>query len=290
MRNFSLYKSFSCAKTEYIKWICDARMLILSVMIVFIYNFAIEPLLENSEIINMPLNIFEPFIAIANSGAILLIIPLVFLTLIADYPKIDTNTIFYISRVGRLNWLAGQILKLIFMAISFLVVIFICAVAPMLTKGVLSNDWSDVATKFSALVPEKSGSFGVQLLPKNLYNQLPVYSAAIQSYLLIFAYLLILGLILLLFSLLKKKTAGFVICGAIISLGTALCSVKTSLMWAFPMANSIIWLHYTKYFREPVVSMEFSIGYMLILIALLLTFSVIAIKRFNYDNVSEVCS
>lgn len=112
MKNFSLKQSFFCARAEFIKWICDARMMILGVLLIFIYSFAIEPLKSNAELMGEPLNILEPFIAIANSGAILLIIPLIFLTLIADFPKIDTNTVFYIMRVGRLNWLFGQLLKL----------------------------------------------------------------------------------------------------------------------------------------------------------------------------------
>lgn len=290
MNNFSIKKCFSCAKTEYIKWICDARMIILAVLLIFIYSFAIEPLLLNAELMNEPLNILEPFIAISNSWAILLIVPLVFLTLIADYPKIDTNTVFYIIRIGRLNWLLGQILKLIFMAITYLAVIFFGAVIPMLTKGFWYNGWSNVATGFVKMFPDKRGNFGVQLLPENLYNQISVFKAAVQSYLLVFAYLMIIGLLLLVFSLVKRKTAGFVFCGVIISLGTAFCSIKTSLMWTMPMGNSIIWLHYTKYFKEPVMSMGFSVAYLTIFIAVLLIMCVISIYRFNYDNVSEIAS
>jgi hypothetical protein len=290
MNNFSLRKSFSVAKVEFVKWVCDARMIILAVLLIFIKSFAIDPLISNAELMGEPLNILEPFIGVANSGAVLLIIPLVFLTLIADYPKIDTNTVFYIIRVGRLNWLVGQVLKLIFMAVSYLAVIFLGAVIPMLSKGFWYNGWSNVATKFAQTFPDKSGNFGVQLLPENLYNQLSVFSAAVQSYLLIFAYLLIIGLILLSFSLIKQKTLGFVLCGTIISLGTAFCSIKTTLMWTMPMANSIIWLHYTKYFRQPVVSMAFSVIYLTVFIAVLLIFCGIAISRFNYDNVSEIAS
>ena len=147
-----------------------------------------------------------------------------------------------------------------------------------------------MATKFASRFPEHSGNFGVQLLPENLYNQLTVFSAAVQSYLLVFAYLMIIGLILLSFSLVKHKTEGFVLCGAVISLGTAFCSIKTTLMWTMPMANSIIWLHYTKYFREPVMSMSFSVSYLAIFIAVLLAFCFIAIRKFNYDNVAEIAS
>ena len=290
MKNINIKQAFSCARTEYIKWICDARMIILGVLLIFIYNFAIEPLLKNAEEMGEPLNILEPFIAIANSGMILLIIPLVFLTLIADFPKIDTNTVFYIIRVGRVNWLLGQIIKLVMMALSYLAFIFAGAMIPMIGQGFWYNGWSNVATQYIVRFPDKAGNFGVSLLPENLYNQLSVFEAAVKSYLLVFAYLMIIGLLLLFFSLIKKKTAGFVICGAIISLGTAFCTIKTVLMWSMPMANSIIWLHFTKYFRQPVVTITFSVLYLVIFNLALVVLCVIAIKKFNYDNVAEIAS
>lgn len=290
MKNFSLKQAFSCEVTEFVKWVCDARMVIVAVLLIFINNFAVSPLTNNAELMGEPLNILEPFIAVANSEILILIIPIVFLTLIADYPKVDTNTVFYIVRIGRANWFVGQILKLVFMIISYLAVIFLGTVLPMLSKGFWYNGWSNVATGFVKMFPDRRGDFGVELLPENLYNQLTVFSAAVQSYLLVFAYLMIIGLILLSFSLVKHKTVGFVLCGAVISLGTAFCSIKTTLMWTMPMANSIIWLHYTKYFREPVMSMSFSVSYLAIFIAVLLAFCFIAIRKFNYDNVAEIAS
>lgn len=290
MKNFNLRQCFSCAKTEYIKWVCDARMVILGVLLIFIYNFTIQPLLQNAEKMNEPLNMLEPFIAVANSGAVLMIIPLVFMTLIADFPKIDNNTVFYIMRIGRKNWLTGQIIKLVMMAASYLAVIFVGSVVPMLTKGFWYNGWSNVVTNFKNVFPEQSMNFGVQLVPENLYNQLTVFEAAVKSYLLVFAYLMIIGLILLSLSLIKHKTLGFVSCGAVIALGTAFCSIKTSLMWTMPMANSIIWLHFTKYFRVPEVSITFSIVYLVTFVLVLIVFCYIMIGRFNYDNVSEIAS
>lgn len=288
MKGIHLKKSFACAKVEYIKWVCDARMIIIAVLLVFIHSFAITPLRENAELMGEPLNILEPFIAVANSGAILLIIPLVFMTLISDFPKIDTNTVFYISRTGRISWLLGQVLKLIFMAVSFLSVIFLGAVLPMLGRGFWGGKWSRVATDFVLEFPEKTSNFGVRLLPVNLYNQMSVFDAAVKSYLLVFAYLMIIGLLMLAFSLARQKNAGFVVTGCVISLGTAFCSVNTQLMWIMPMANTIVWLHYTKYFKRPVVPIMFSVCYLLAVIAVLLLFCVFAVRRFDYDHVTEI--
>lgn len=290
MKNFSLKQAFSCEVTEFVKWVCDARMVIVAVLLIFINNFAVSPLTNNAELMGEPLNILEPFIAVANSEILILIIPIVFLTLIADYPKVDTNTVFYIVRIGRANWFVGQILKLVFMIISYLAVIFLGTVLPMLSKGFWYNGWSNVATGFVKMIPDRRGDFGVELLPENLYNQLSVFEAAVKSYLLVAAYLMIIGLILLVFSLFKRKTMGFIICGGMISLGMAFSAIRTNLMWTMPMANSITWLHYTKYFKKPIMPMSFSVIYLLVLIAVLLVFGGIAIGKFNYDNVTEVAS
>jgi lysylphosphatidylglycerol synthetase-like protein (DUF2156 family) len=176
------------------------------------------------------------------------------------------------------------------MAASYLAVIFVGSVVPMLFKGFWYNGWSNVVTNFKNVFPEQSMNFGVQLVPENLYNQLTVFEAAVKSYLLVFAYLMIIGLILLALSLIKHKTLGFVSCGAVIALGTAFCSIKTSLMWTMPMANSIIWLHFTKYFRVPEVSITFSVVYLVTFVVALIIFCYIMIGRFNYDNVSEIAS
>lgn len=290
MKNFSLKQAFSCEVTEFVKWVCDARMVIVAVLLIFINNFAVSPLTNNAELMGEPLNILEPFIAVANSEILILIIPIVFLTLIADYPKVDTNTVFYIVRIGRANWFVGQVLKLVFMIVSYLAVIFLGTVLPMLSKGFWYNGWSNVATGFVKMFPDRRGDFGVALLPENLYNQLSVFEAAVKSYLLVAAYLMIIGLILLVFSLFKRKTLGFIICGGMISLGMAFSAIRTNLMWTMPMANSIIWLHYTKYFKKPIMPMSFSVIYLLVLIAVLLVFGGIAIGKFNYDNVTEVAS
>ena len=290
MKNFSFRQTLSCAATEFKKWICDARMVIVPVLLIFIDNFAVQPLVNNSDLMGEPLNILEPFIAVANSEILILIIPIIFLTLIADYPKVDTNTVFYIVRIGRVNWFVGQLLKLIFMILSYLAVIFFGTVFPMISKGFWYNGWSNVATGFVKRFPDRRGDFGVELLPENLYNQLSVYEAAVKSYLLVAAYLMIIGLILLVFSLFKKKTTGFVVCGGMISLGMTFSAIRTNLMWTMPMANSITWLHYTKYFKKPIMPMSFSVGYLLILILTLLVMSGVAIRNFNYDNVIEVAS
>lgn len=280
MKKIQLKKCISFAKIEYIKWICDPRMCVAFIFLVFAYEFAVSPLLYNAALMGYEkINLLEPFIAVANSGAILLILPITFLLLIADFPKIDADATLCILRVGRKNWLVGQMLRLALMIVTFLFLILMGTALPVVTKCFVGNYWSDVVTKFHIMFPDKTANFGRLLLPENLYNQMSVPSAFLKSSLFLFLYLYMLGLILLLFSVLKRKMTGLVICGGIISLGAALCSIKTSFMWALPMAHSIVWLHYTKYYRELSVPIWCSIFYFVALICVFTAASILSVRK-----------
>lgn len=97
------------AQSEYIKWICSSRMLIFLCALIFIDQFAVKPLVEISKQTGVKLGLIEPFIAITNSDVLLMIMPIVFITLIGDFPKNDGNMLFCVQRTWRVNWLLGQI-------------------------------------------------------------------------------------------------------------------------------------------------------------------------------------
>lgn len=286
MSKFNLKNSLSCAWVEFVKWVVDARMIIVLCLCVFIYSFAVEPIKANAELMGEPMNTLEPFIATLNSGMILLVIPLGFLTLISDFPKIDGSTIFYIFRIGKKSWLCGQIMRLLLMTAAYLLAIFAVPFVSVFTIGFTGEEWSLVATNFAAKFPEQSGNFGVQLLPENLYSQMTLLTAFVESTLFVIAYLFSLGMILLAFSIAKRKTAGIVVCGLVIALGAALCSINTKLMWVFPMAHSIVWLHYTEFLRKPIFPVFYSAIYFAAIIAVALIFCIASLKRFDYDIIS----
>ena len=214
----------------------------------------------------------------------MMIVPLVFLTLVSDFPKTDNNTFLSISRTGRINWVLSQILLMIMMIITYLALIFVVSVIPCIGNCFWGNEWSDTATKYTTVFPDRAGDFVSELLPENLYNQLTIFHAAAESYLLIALYLLLLGMILLTACLFKIKVIGMVIAGGIVSIGAGLCSVYSEAMWLFPMANSIIWIHYTRYFSIPVKSMTFSYMYLIIGTMGLIIISVLKVRNYSYDT------
>lgn len=247
---------------------------------------AVEPLLERAEKMQVSLTVFEPFVAIGNSGMLVMLIPCVFLILISDYPIINGNTLFFVQRSGKINWFLGQLLFVIFAIISYMGIILIASI--LISSGVFRTEWSETVRLYSSKYPEEYDSFASELLPSNLYNQIPLTTSVFQTFILMSAYLFLLVLILYFFKLLYVKSAGLIAVFIVIGLGVATCSLKTSAMWCFPMANTIVWLHYTEILREPVVPIWKSYAYFGIMIVIFLIIDTFLMRRYQFTNIEQV--
>lgn len=284
--NKSIKQIFSVAKTEYIRWITNPRIIILGVLLIFIKTLAIEPLAARAEKFGEKLIIFEPFIAVGNSGMLAMLIPLVFLVLLADYPKFGGNTMFFISRTGKRNWLCGQILFLISAIFTFMSAILLSSI--LFSGGKFGTNWSDAVTKYNSRFPEEAFNFDSQLLPSNLYNQIPMMKAVLQTFILMSAYLLTLSLIIYLFKILFGSSTGFAAAMGVIALGVTTTSLYSELRWAFPMANTIMWLHYEEILKEPVYPVWASFLYFAAAIIILSAFNFLGLKKLNLTESSEL--
>ena len=288
MRSIKPRTIWATAKTQYLSWLFNPRMLTIIVMLIFMKTLAVEPLIERSLKMGSPLHTLEPFIAIGNSSLLILFLPAVFLVLMSDFPVINGNTLFFIKRTGKTNWFLGQTLFAIMSIVAFISIVAVGSLLPVIGRTSWGANWSEVVRTYDYNYPEEIGSFASQLLPSNLYNQIPIFKAALHTYILLSLYLVVIVLILFLFKVLNFKKAGLFASIAIIAVGMATASVNSSLMWALPMANSLIWLHYTVIFSDPIVSLEFSYAYFLSCILVLLILCFLANRRCNVANISQV--
>lgn len=274
---------FQCAGVEYQQWITDSRMIILMVLLVFNDILAVSPLLARAEQMMEPLNMMEPFIAVGNSGVILLILPIVFLILISDFPRSDGNAMFYLHRIGRYNWLCAQLLCLLLMIVSYLFIIAIGAIVPVLGNSFVGNHWSSAVTDYASKFPQSSASY--ELLPENLYYQIgSVWRAAAYTYSFLVLYLVLLGLLLCLGALHHARKLSIIFSGFLITAGAALCSLHSELMWCLPMAHTVVWLHFTKYFRKPVVELGWSYLYFSVILITLIVCLFFSVKHCKFGN------
>lgn len=112
-------------RREYIEWITNPRMLMCVVLVVMVREIVLLPMRNLSMGMGQPINAMEPVIAVANSGVLLLLMPLVYLVIMADFPRVSGNTYFYLTRTGRINWIMGQIVFQIVSLLTYLLFVII---------------------------------------------------------------------------------------------------------------------------------------------------------------------
>lgn len=279
---------WATARTEYIKWVTDPRMILVAVLLIFFYQTAVSPLMEMAVEMGEKLNVLEPFIAVANSPLLMLLIPLVFITLISDFPRTDGNTVFFIHRIGRTSWMWGQMLFVLMAMGSYIAVIFLGTTLPVLFQSQWGMEWSLTVRQYYLNFPEKSGSFAAQLITARLYNQVQPLPAVLQTYLMQVLYLMLFALILLWFWLQKKKGIGIFAVIFLVGIGTAFSLLEGKLMWIFPMAHTNVWLHYTALLREPLCPFWCSYLYFAVPILLLSLWNIWLVRRYNFLSITEI--
>ena len=277
---------FSVAKSEFLNWITNPRIIIVGVLLIFMYTLAVEPLLEHVSKMGIPLNVLEPFLAIGNSGMLVMLMPCVFMVLISDYPHMTGAAIFQIHRTGKINLIIGQIVFVIMAIISFVSIVLLGSI--LLSKGKFIQTWSDVVTKYSSQFPNESDSFTTALLPSNLYNQIPIHKALMHTLILMISYLFVLSMIIYFFKLINAHAAGLLFSSFIVAAGVVTCSLKSKIMWLFPMANTIVWLHFDEILRKPKEPIWYSYLYFGIICLILLVLNCVLAKRMQIINLEQV--
>ncbi len=277
---------FSVARSEYIKWITNPRIIIIGVLLVFMRTLAVEPLLERAAKIGYSLGILEPFAAIGNSGMLVMLMPCVFMVLVSDYPKVTGNTLFFVQRTGRMNWFIGQIVFLLYAILSFLFVVLLGSI--LVSDGSFTWHWSDVVTKYDAQFPGEAGNFASQLLPSNLYNQILLTTTVIQTVTFMASYLFLLAMIIYFFKLIHIQSFGLFAAIFVVAAGVITCSLRSKMMWCFPMANTIVWLHYDKILDEPNFPVWCSYLYFGVAIVIIVILNCIAAERLELINIEQV--
>lgn len=270
MHNISIRKIVRVCQGEWHHFWSSGRIVLMIAVWVFAYQFITVPLLQNAEKMHTSLLAIEPYIALLNSNFMILIMPVLFLVLLSDFPRVDANAYFYLVRTGKTNWVIGQLLYAFIITIGYLLMQFAGMLVPVLAKGEWGSRWSPVITDFAKEFPEYAQSAGAVSIQPQLYYHVSPWEAVLVGSAFLAAYLYLLLLIKLLCFLLRAKTMGLLFCFFIIALGTGLCSTFSQMRFLMPMGNSILGIHFSQYYMEMVYPLEYSTVYFGVLIGALL--------------------
>ena len=280
--------AFCVAKTEYVKWIRNPKMIILLVMLIFAYDYVVLELIEASDKMGEKLQVFEGFIGIANSQLLLMILPIVFVGLMGDFPRVDGNAMFYIHRVGKGNWLLGQVLFAVMAAGTYLLALVGFSCVTLLGRCYTGNLWSEVTTKYYIFAPNDTMSLVSNLTTGRLYNNLPPWNATLHICGLMFLFLLLISMFLLVGFVCKMRMGGIILTVGLLCLGNVLAYMENNLRWLFPTAHAIMEIHFDEIYKKPIMDMRFSYVYYLMVIVVCVMISYVAIDHYDFSRIQEM--
>lgn len=286
MRGYNGAKVLQVFRVEYLQWITNPKLLMFVVLLVFIRELVILPILRAAQLMETPINMWEPCIAVGNSGIILLFLPVFYIMLMSDFPKLNNNMFYFIPRVGRKNWFAGQLLFQAAAAATYLLIIIVSTLLQVMHNAYSLNGWSLVATRFSA------SEFASQvdmanLIPLNLYYQMPPLKAFAYTYILLFLYLSLWSCVMLIGFMFGKKVWSFLLSIIIIAAGMGFVALRSSYMWFFPSAHAILWVHCQSYYRKFIFPPWLSLVLLCLAGAFLVLLSARKFARVNLDTIME---
>lgn len=285
MKNISVKAILQITKSEYRRMVTDPRNIVAASMCIVFYQLILNPFIGMSRDMQRPIQILEPFLAVCSSDAVIIMLPLVFLVIINDFPRTDDNFRFYVVRAGKCNWILGHIIYAFFTSVTYMAAVLLVTVVLAFPYSYMQNTWSEVTTKYYIMFPEKIDNSISDLVNARLYNQTMPMEAFFHTFLLYCLYLFLLSMICFLAYMFYRRIAGIVINGIMIVLGEVAVLTNNAAGWCMPAPHAVVWKHYDMVFRQTGHPLSASYIYFILLIAVGIVLVLVRARYKNFDAI-----
>lgn len=276
-RNINIKNILLVAKSEYIRWLINPKIILLAVVFLPLRDMIVLPMLRASEQMESPLNLLETSIATVNSWMGLLLLTLSYMLLISSFPTTDGNTLFYIARMGRRNWILGEMLFQLMSAVTYSLITTVVTIVQTAHSSFFANGWSLVVTDYDEIYKDaEMGTHMASYLPSNLFFQMTPFKAYLLSFGLLTLLLMFCGMLFLTGCLYGKRLLFFFIQVVHVCVGCGFILLGNWGMWFFPVNQSLLRLHFHMYFREYVFAPWLSV---ILFIAVILIIGIIMYRK-----------
>lgn len=262
-------KALSVTRNEFVSLIHKPKLLLIIVSIVFMIDSVAKPMKDLSIELGYQLNIAEPFIFITSKGINIVIIPLIFIAILSDFPSAENSGYFSLIRNGRMSWLIGETLFAVLSSVIYILIIFLSVAIYCADNSFIGNNWSDYTLRTYIDYPDVF-LYGTMFLDTSVYTQGTPIAILFQTLLLMMMYIFILVMLMLMFRIIGKKSFGIITAIGITFVGLPSYATSSPTRWIFPITHTAYNWHYNEFFSEPYCNMSTSYFYFAILILTLI--------------------
>ena len=209
-----------------------------------------KPMKDLSIELGYKLNIAEPFIFVTSKGINLVIIPLIFIAIISDFPSFENSGYFSMIRNGRYAWYWGEVIFSIVVSLFYIIILFSAMAIYCADNSFIGNNWSDYTLKTYKEYPDVF-LYGTMFLDTSVYTQGTPIKILIQTLILLTIYIFILIQLMMFFKLIGKKSFGIIIAVGLTFVGLPSYATTSEIRWIFPITHTAYNWHFNEFFAEP---------------------------------------
>lgn len=272
-------KIWGVARIEYMGFFTSKRILFMLFAFIFLAEDVIGKMGKIATEQGLPLGRFEPFILLFSYKIHVMLVPIIFVVMMSDFPSNEKSGYFTMSRISRTSWLFGEMIYAGMVGLSFILFLFLGSAAWVWKESRLFMEWSPYMSKLYMDFPEIYAWNNQLFIKTETLAQGKPMTVMLHSVGLMFLYLIFLASLLMLFKLLSLKKIGIFLSVSITITGVALDGYNNIIKWFFPIIQSIYETHFHSYYAKAEFPLYYSYIYFCVLIAGLFIINKWLVKR-----------
>ncbi len=273
-----IYTIFRIAKASLLESITDRKNIILLLILGVMLDNGVRIFVEHAQQMGTPVNFAEGFLMCCNHWYYVVFLLIGFVFVLSDTPRLNEHRLFLIHRAGKKNWYFGEVLALCIYSFFYVLLFFLGTVAVCGKYSFVANVWSTFTVNYQSSYKELLSDSN-RFVDQQVFKYYMPFEAAFHSFLLLWFCIIAMGLVILLFSILKKKMAGIIINLLMIVFVILFHGYRTLIMWISPFCHAVLMMHHVKVFKRMTVTVFWSYLYFVLLFAVLIFLSLKMLKR-----------
>ncbi|MGN1160523.1 MAG: hypothetical protein ACI4SE_10020 [Lachnospiraceae bacterium] len=225
-----------------INWLRNGKQIIVLLFLCVLANYTISPILKLSRMTEQPVQMWEPFLAAANSKYIFSGLLLGFLVLCSDYHSMDGIKNYLISRTGKKCWYVGNILFAFASVLIYLTEILVIFSIWGSRCSYVENGWSLLTRYYNDQYSELGRQVGIIcMVSDRIFHHFTPMKAVLMNLFCIGGVLLLLHCLIILTGMFGSMQRGMIADGILILTGLVLIWVNHPLQRFHPLGNALLY-------------------------------------------------
>lgn len=261
-----LRKTMAIVRNEFASLSRKPKLFLIIVSIAFMIDSVAKPMKDLSLELGYKLNIAEPFIFITSKGLNIVVIPLIFVAILSDFPSSEHSGYFSMIRNGRLSWYWGEVLFSLIVSVIYIAILFLSIAVYCSSNSFIENVWSDYTLRAYIDYPDVF-LYATEFLDTSVYTQGNPLFVLCNTLILLMLYIFILVQLMLFFRMIGKKSLGVIMTIGLTFVGMPSYATTSKIRWIFPVTHTAYNWHFNEFFREPYCRLSTSYIYLSVLAA-----------------------